>query len=184
MENANPAFSEVATGCALPRSRPSEPLHYATRVKYPHERRAEHWSRQQGSSPALPVYKNRRQWFDRVVEIGTPLFPGYAFCPLDLKNQLPILTALGVLNIVVTGKNPLPTDSQKPESLRVRASHGHDVQPCLPLTGQKVRIETGPLRAVEGALVEVRGKSCLMVSISMLNRSFSATIEGGEAIPF
>src|SRR6266487_1096561 len=87
--------ASVAPNCEFP--------HYAIEVRHRHERTVERWLRLQGLSPFLPALKNARQWSDRVVEIEIPLFPRYVFCPIDLKNRLPILTAPGVLGIVGAG---------------------------------------------------------------------------------
>jgi transcription antitermination factor NusG len=43
--------------------------------------------------------------------------------------------------------------------------------------GQAVLIERGPLSGVEGILVEVKGKTRLVVSVNLLRRSVSAEVD-------
>lgn len=160
-----------------------EQPHYAIQVRYRYERVVERMLQLRGLSPFVPVYKKRQKWSDRIVEIEIPLFPGYVFCPLNLANRLPVLSAPGVISIVGAGKQPLPIDPSELEAVRAMVLRGTDVQPCRVSLGQRVRIASGPLKGIEGTLVQMRGKDRLVVSISLLNRSISATIDGAEAIP-
>ncbi len=155
--------------------------HYAIQVRYRHERIVEQSLRLRGYRPFVAVYKNRRRWSDRITEIETPVFPGYVFCAFDVKKRLPILTTPGVLGIVGTGKVPVAIDPQELEAVRNILVSGVEIEPCVMAPGQKVRIETGPLRGVEGVLLHGRGKNRLLVSISLLHRSISAIIESDEA---
>ena len=157
--------------------------HYAIQVRYQYERIVEESLRNRGFSPFLPVFKRRRRWSDRIMETETPLFPGYLFCPFDLKNRLPVLASPGVVGIVGAGKRPLPVDSSELAAVRAMTLRGIDVQPCSAVPGQKIRIGSGPLKGLEGALLEVRGKHRLVVRISILNRSISAIIDGSEVQP-
>jgi transcription antitermination factor NusG len=161
----------------------SEPPQYALQVRYRYERQVEQSLRVRGFAPFLPVFKSRRRWSDRITEIETPLFPGYVFCSMDLGNRMPVLSTPGVVGIVAAGKQPLPVDPYELEAVRAMIVRGIDVQPCFATPGQKVRIGTGPLKGIEGSLLQVRGKNRLVVRISILNRSISAIIDGSEAVP-
>jgi transcription antitermination factor NusG len=156
--------------------------HYALQVRYRYERNVEQSLRVRGFVPFLPLYKNRRRWSDRIMEIETPLFPGYVFCSMDLGNRLPVLSTPGVVGIVAAGKQPLPVNPDELESVRAMVLRGIDVQPCSAALGQKIRIGAGPLKGIEGSLLQVRGKNRFVVRISILNRSISAVVEGSEAV--
>lgn len=157
--------------------------HYAIQVRYQYERVVEESLKLRGLSPFLPLFKQRRKWSDRVMEVDTPLFPGYIFCPFDLKNRVPVLSSPGVVGIVGAGKRPLAVDCAELAAVRAMTLRGIDVQPCSAVPGQKIRIGSGPLKGLEGALLEVRGKHRLVVRISILNRSISAIIDGSEVSP-
>ena len=161
----------------------AEPPQYALQVRYRYERQVEQSLRVRGFAPFLPLFKSRRRWSDRTMEIETPLFPGYVFCSMDLGNRMPVLSTPGVVGIVAARKQPLPVDPYELEAVRAMIVRGIDVQPCFATPGQKVRIGTGPLKGIEGCLVQLRGKNRLVVRISILNRSISAIIDGSEAVP-
>jgi transcription antitermination factor NusG len=177
-------FSLVADKAGvLPVGKDAERPHYALQVRYRYEKQVEQSLRLRGFCPFLPLYKSRRRWSDRITEIDTPLFPGYVFCSLDLGNRMPVLSTPGVVGIVAAGRQPLAVDPHEIEAVRAMIVRGIDVQPCSATPGQKVRIGTGPLKGIEGFLLQVRGKNRLVVRISILNRSISAIIDGSEALP-
>jgi len=171
------------TNNALPALEPTrEPTDwYAIQARCRHERSVERWLRARGYDPFVPLYKDRRKWSDRTAEIETPLFPGYVFCSFDVKARLPILSTPGVLGIVGIGKQPLSVDPRELDAIRAMLASGIDVQPCRMSPGQRVRIESGPLTGIEGVLLDVRGKNRLVVSISLLERSVSAIVDGHQA---
>src|SRR5438874_2841499 len=130
-----------------------------------------------GFETFVPVYRSRRRWSDRVREVELPLIPGYVFCRFDVANRLPVLTTSGVVNIVGAGKTPQPVDEFEMESLITAAHAGVHLQlwPFLQI-GQRVSIEEGPLRSLEGILVTTKGKDQLILSVSILQRSVAVAV--------
>ena len=61
----------------------------------------------------LPLSKFARKWSDRVKKVEVPLFPGYLFCRMNPNDRLPVLTTPGVIQIVGTGKTPIPVEEQE-----------------------------------------------------------------------
>jgi transcription antitermination factor NusG len=131
-----------------------------------------------------PVHKSRRRWSDRSKEVELPLIPGYVFCRFDVVNRLPILTIPGLIQIVGAGKIPEPVDAREMESLITAVRSGVHLQlwPFLK-TGQRVVIEEGPLRSLEGVLVSTKGKEQLILSVSLLQRSIAVTVDRGWVKP-
>ena len=132
----------------------------------------------------LPLYESRRRWSDRIEEIEQPLFPGYVFCRLDPFNRLPILTTPGVFQIVGAGKTPLPIDASEIAAIQATIKSGLPSQPWPFLQiGQTVRIEDGPLRGLEGILLESRGHHRLVLSVTLLQRSIAVQLEAASVRP-
>jgi transcription antitermination factor NusG len=132
----------------------------------------------------LPLYKSRRRWSDRFEEIEQPLFPGYVFCRLDPFDRLPILTTPGVFQIVGAGKTPLPIDESEIAAIQATIKSGLPSQPWPFLQiGQTVRIEDGPLRGLEGILLESRGHHRLVLSVTLLQRSIAVQLEAASVRP-
>jgi transcription antitermination factor NusG len=125
----------------------------------------------------LPVYRSRRQWADRTKEIELPLFPGYVFCKMSLTDRLPILVIPGVIGLVSFGRMPVSVPEQEILAVQNVVKSGLAYQPCTFLTGQRVRVEYGPLSGMEGVVVEAKNGYRLIISVQLLRRSVSVEID-------
>jgi transcription antitermination factor NusG len=137
-----------------------------------------------GFEAFLPTYKARRRWSGRLKEVTAPLFPGYVFCRFDVHNRLPILVTPGVIAIVGRGKVPLPVDESEISAIQAVVSPGLRPEPWPFLeVGQRVRIETEPLRGLEGILLSIKGGSRIVLSVSLLRRSVALEIDRSCVMP-
>jgi transcription antitermination factor NusG len=110
--------------------------------------------------------------------VQVPLFPGYLFCRFDPQNRLPILKTPGVIQVVGCSRQPIPVDEDEIKSIQALVTSGIPNQPWPFLkVGEKVRIESGPLRGLEGVVVEFRGNRRLILSVSLLQRSVAVEID-------
>lgn len=107
-----------------------------------------------------------------------PLFPGYIFCRLDPQHRLPVLVTPGVVQFVGIGRFPVPIDDAEIGAIQsvVRSGLQADPRPFLDV-GQRVRVEDGPLTGLEGILVEVRKRSRIVLSVTLLRRSVAVEVE-------
>jgi transcription antitermination factor NusG len=151
---------------------------YALWVHSRHEKTVAGMLEAKGFETFLPVHRSRRRWSDRIREIDLPLIPGYVFCRFDIANRLPVLTTPGIVHIVGTGRSPQPVDDLEMQSLIQAAAAGVHLQlwPFLKV-GQRVSIEEGPLRSLEGVLVTTKGQDQLILSVSLLQRSVAVAVE-------
>jgi len=132
----------------------------------------------------LPLYTSRRRWSDRFKEIEQPLFPGYVFCRLDLKDRLPVLMIPGVNLIVGSGRTPIPIDDSEIAAIQTAVTSGIPTAPWKFLQiGQRVSIERGPLCGLEGILLGFRGQHRLVLSVTLLRRSVAVQIEDAWVTP-
>ena len=153
-----------------------------TRLRY--EQFAAEHLRSKGYDSFLPVYTCRRRWSDRIKKIDQPLFPGYLFCRFDLQNRLPILVTPGVIQIVGSGKSPIPVDDEEIAAIQAIVQSGlpREPWPFLQL-GQKIRIASGPLEGYEGILLNVKGNHRLVLSVSLLKRSVAVEVDSEWVSP-
>jgi len=86
---------------------------YAILTKTGREKNATLLLENSGFECYLPVSKSSRKWSDRTKEIDVPLFPGYLFCRMNPNDRLPVLITPGVVQIVGTGKTPIPIEDRK-----------------------------------------------------------------------
>jgi transcription antitermination factor NusG len=134
--------------------------------------------RQKGFTEFLPTYRAKRRWVDRFKEVECALFPGYLFCRFDPLNRLPVLITPGVISIVGSGKIPIPVDESEVAAIQAIVRSGLELGPWPFLeAGQRVRIEEGPLRGVEGVLIEVDKRGRLVASVTLLQRSVAVMID-------
>ncbi len=107
-----------------------------------------------------------------------PLFPGYLFCRFDSNEMLPVLTTPGVLHVICFGNVPIPVDPQEIFSLQTVSRITQDLAPWPRYEdGQNVVISGGPLNEVSGRVMRDNGKTRLLVSISLLQRTVICEIE-------
>ena len=151
---------------------------YALWVRSRHEKSVAELLGGKGFETFLPMYTSRRRWSDRMQEVELPLIPGYVFCRFDTSVRLPILTTPGIVQIVSVGKTPQSVDELEMRSLITAVHSGVHLQmwPFLK-SGQRVSIEEGPLRSLEGVLLSTRGQDQLVLSISLLQRSIAVTVD-------
>jgi transcription antitermination factor NusG len=128
----------------------------------------------------LPAYSVSRRWTDRVKVLEVPLFAGYVFCQIDPADRAQVLTIPGVHYFVGGGRVPMTVADSEIESIRTVVQSNAKVS-CRPYftQGERVRVEDGPLRGVEGVLAEGCADDVdqLVVSIELLQRSVSVAID-------
>lgn len=153
-----------------------------TRLRY-EEFVAKHLA-SKGYQVLLPVYQCRRRWSDRIKKLELPLFPGYLFCRFDLMDRLPILTTPGMIQVVGFGKTPVPVDDSEIAAIQrtVSSDLAREPWPYLQV-GEKVRVECGALRGVEGILLNIKGGHRLILSVTLLQRSVAVEVSSAWVVP-
>ena len=80
----------------------------------------------------------------------------------------------------IVGYNRLltPVDETEISAIQALVASGVPNQPWPFLAlGDRVRIETGPLRGLEGILIKFRGENRLLLSVTLLQRSVAVEID-------
>jgi transcription antitermination factor NusG len=138
---------------------------------------AEHL-RVRGYEVFLPSYCEHRRWSDRVKKADRALFPGYVFCRLCGDALAKIVTTPGVTRIVGDGRRPLPIPGDEIEAIQRIVATGVTARPwAFVQAGQRVRIERGPLRDIEGIVLRTTQGNRLIVSVALLQRSVAVEID-------
>lgn len=131
----------------------------------------------------LPLYESVRRWSDRRVRLQIPLFPGYLFVYVALRDRLPVLTVPGVVKLVCVAGRPVPLAAEIIQTLR-EGIKGIAAQPYPYLTvGQRVSICSGPLKGLTGILLRRKSGPRVVVSIDAIERSFLADISADHLVP-
>jgi transcription antitermination factor NusG len=110
--------------------------------------------------------------------VERPLFPGYVFAGFNSRVTLPVVACPGVVHILCRGNIPEVVDPSEMFALQAVACRAHTLLPLPSFDcGEKVRIRQGPLADVEGIVLRDEGRSRLIVSVSLLQRSVVAEVD-------
>ncbi len=126
----------------------------------------------------LPLYESVRRWKDRRVRLQMPLFPGYVFVRLALRDRLKVLQVPSVVRLVGYGDAPTALDEEEIAGLRCALARGMRAEPHPYLrAGCRVRITDGPLAGHEGILVRRKGNLHVVLSVELIQRSIHVQID-------
>lgn len=157
---------------------------YAAQTCANHEKRVREQLSQRTIEAYLPVYASVRHWKDRSVRLELPLFPGYVFVHLPLRDRLRVLQTPSVVRLVGFGGQPAPLPDQEIEALRQGLAGELHLEPHPYLkVGQRVRIKTGPLQGLEGILARKKNVLRFVVSLDLIMRSVAVEIDEAELEP-
>lgn len=169
----------------VPRSFDADELPwFALQVRAKHEAGVAQFLEGKGYRWFLPSYKLRKRLCDRIKVTDAPLFPGYLFCRFDAQKRLPILMTPGVIQIIGYNRVPVPIAEDEINALQMLVRSGLPNQPCpFVRIGDRVQIEAGPLRGVEGILVAIKAEHRLILSVTLLQRSVAVQIDSAFVRP-
>jgi len=146
-----------------------------------HERRVSDHLGARGIEYFLPTYHVVRRWKDRKVELELPLFPGYVFVHVAMREHFRMVGVPGIARIVGTSLQPTPLPEYEIESLKNARSTGIHTQPYPYLEiGRKVRIKAGPFEGLQGILVRRKGKFRVVFSLQIIRSSFVLDVDGAD----
>ena len=161
-----------------------EPQWYATYTRSRHEKRIAEQLEQRSVECFLPVYETVRQWKNGKFKVQFPLFPGYVFVRIPLKERLRVLEVPGVVRLVGFHGKPTPLPQSDIEIMRDALRTGVEAEPHPYLkVGAKVRIKSGPLSGLQGILLRRKGKPRVVVSVDLIMRSIAIDIDATEVEP-
>jgi len=148
---------------------------FALYVKNQHEKHVAGSLSGKGYESFLPTYVKPHKNGNKN---ELPLFPGYVFCRLDAQHKLPVVSIPGVFSVVCNGREPAAIPDLDIERIRQLLVSGLARRPWPYVTrGQDVCIKSGPLRGVQGAVIDEQHEQWLVLSVHILQRSVAAKID-------
>ena len=118
------------------------------------------------------------------MRVELPLFPGYVFVRLALRDRLRVLHVPGVVRLVGFNGVPSPLPDGEIESLRLALTEGLRAEPHPYLkVGRRVRITKGPLTGREGLLKRWKGDLRVVLSMELIQRSISMEVDASSVMP-
>lgn len=128
----------------------------------------------------LPLQKVMRQWSDRKKKIEVPLFPNYLFVHISSLQRWNVLSVDGVVRFLqFDGKSAIISETEI-NTIRGSLSRNPEVSHERFHKGDQVVISQGPLKSLEGILVNVKGKKRLAIRIDTIDRSILVDVSPGD----
>jgi transcription antitermination factor NusG len=157
---------------------------YAIRTCSNHEKRVACELGARDIEHFFPVYASVRRWKDRRVTLDSPLFPGYMFVRLALRDRLGVLQIRSVVCLVGFGGIPAALPDEEMGILRAGLSERLRAQPHPFLTvGRRVRITGGPFSGLEGVLERKKNNLRVIVSVELIQRSVALDVDAADVAP-
>ena len=154
-------------------------MRYVLYTKSHHEKFVESQLLKKEIEAFTPKITLRKRWSDRVKLIEKPLFKSYCFAKFSLTDKIKIVSQLGVVNIVHFNNQYLPVPDSVINSLKILTENKIKLGPYPYLKiGKKIVIGNGPLKGLEGYIVEKRNKhTSLVVSVDAIASSIKCVVD-------
>ncbi len=129
----------------------------------------------------LPTIGRWSRWKDRKKRIDWPLFPGYCFARFDPRHLLTIVSSPGVAAVVSFEGKPAAIPEEEIEGIRRLVTSGLQYDPCPFIEeGSLVEVIHGPLKGVVGRLEKKASHARLVLSVNLIGRAVSVTIDAAD----
>ncbi len=157
---------------------------YAAYTRANHEKRVAEQLVRKRIEHFLPLYGSVRRWKDRRMRLQLPLFPGYVFVQLALRNRLQVLEIPSVVRLVGFNGHPTALPDGEMEALRegLASQLRAEPHPYLPV-GRRVRILRGPLTGLEGILLRRKSSFRVVLSVELIMRSVAVEVDAADLLP-
>jgi transcriptional antiterminator NusG len=179
--NAGQHWSTVPSSNAPDLPVEHEERWYVAHTSANHERRVAEQLAARNVEHFLPTYSSVRRWKDRSVKLQLPLFPGYVFVRMALRERLHILNVRGVATLVSFCGIPACLPDPEIDALRASLARGVAATPHPYLVaGKKVHLLSGPLAGLTGILVRRKSGARFVVSVNLIQRSLAVELNEAD----
>ncbi len=158
---------------------------YAVHTRSRHEKQVHSLLSYKGIEAFLPLVKTLSRRRDRKQYVDIPLFTGYIFVHAEEDNLSNVKYTKGVVRIIGTDiDKPTPVPEEQILSIKkiLESKVKLDPHPYLK-KGTRIRLKSGPLKGVEGVLVERKGVFNIVVHIDLLQKGASAEVSVADVEP-
>lgn len=169
-----------SAGCPAPSDHPKSEISnqkwWVIHTRPRCEKKMDTWLAQEGLDRYLPLRSRVKTYPGKRVTFQHPLFPGYVFGAFTLARRNAVYGsgfAAGVLQVADQGAFLRELDAIR---RALEAGLGMDDCPYLGV-GRRARITCGKLRGIEGVVTRRSGRTKLILSVELLQRSVAVEIE-------
>ena len=117
-------------------------------------------------------------------ELELPLFPGYLFVHIALRNRLQVLRIPGVSQLIGPNGKPSSLPEHEIQALRNGLAKGiyAEAHSWLQI-GRRVRVMRGPLAGAHGILIRKKHNCRIVISVDVIMRSVALEIDEFDVQP-
>jgi len=156
---------------------------FALQTKPKNEKQVERLLTHKGYECCLPMYRQKRRWSDRVIELELPLFPMYIFCQFNSSAIGKAISTPGVTRIIGFGGRPAEVNVEEIGALKLLSQSDILREPWAYIpNGTLVQVETGPLTGARGIFCLGEEKRRLAISVTLLQRSVAVQLDENTVI--
>ena len=134
----------------------------------------------------LPMREILSRWKDRKKRIWLPLFPGYLFVrQVDTPaNRYRVLNVPGAVRFVGFNGQTVPIPQEQIDGVRLflESNLAIDPYPYMQI-GRRVEVIAGPLKGVQGKLVQKRGKFRFVLQVDLIRQAVAVEIDASDVRP-
>jgi len=131
-----------------------------------------------------PMFKERRQWSDRKRWVEFPFFRSYVFAKIELKNSIYVLEAMGVHHIIKFQGNISIIPNEIIQNIKSMIDGGFKVEQVeYFVKGDEVMVVEGPLKGIEGIVVNIKNENKLVLKVSAIQQAIAVQIHPGYLKP-
>jgi transcription antitermination factor NusG len=160
------------------------PQWYAAYTLSHHEKTAAKHFGQRAIEHFVPTYEAVRVWKDRRKHITAPLFPGYVFVRVPLRDKLRVLVVPGVVRLVGFENRPVAVPDEEIATLRNIVTHRLNAEPHPYLVaGRKVRLTRGALVGMRGVLIRRKGRLRLLLAVDLIRQAATIEVDAADVEP-
>ena len=118
------------------------------------------------------------------MNLELPLFPGYVFVRLALRDRLRVLQIPSVVRLVGFNGLPAALPDEELQILRSALAQSMRAEPHPFLTaGRQVRIVGGPFAGLEGVLKKKKSSLRVVVTLELIQRSVAVDVDIADVRP-
>jgi len=184
-----PAIATPATGAIIPSAEFDRLVHsawYALYTRSRHEKKLLSELSDRSIDVFLPMREVLSRWKDRKKRIWLPMFPGYIFVhQVDTpENRFRVLNVPGAVRFVghEGHADRIPDDQIDAVRRFLETKIAIDPYPYIRV-GQRVEIIAGPLKGIQGILIQKKGRFRFVLRVDLIRQAVSIEIDASDIRP-
>jgi transcription termination/antitermination protein NusG len=180
--SSSTANSESCSAECSDRS-PGEPAWYAVYTRSRFEKKLLWELTERSIEVFLPMREILSRWKDRKKRIWVPLFPGYIFVNHinTPANRYRVLNLPGAVRFVCIDGRAEPVPEYQIQGVRrfLETNIAVDPYPYIQV-GRRVEIIAGPLKGIQGILVQKKGRFRFVLKVDLIQQAVSVEVDASD----